>query len=177
MAEPDALRKRAVDASAPHGYAAAMRTLAAAVLLLAGSAAAFLACSEDAPAVLTLQPASMTAIPAGWPQPDGAVALWGNAELRSKVYVEKGPVTITVRALGHEVDGQWPMIRVDLDSRPVSQLTIDSGKLKDFTCTTNAEKTGTTVLRLSFTNHAPGPTPIEGRNLRIQLITLTQGAA
>jgi predicted xylan-binding protein with Ca-dependent carbohydrate-binding module len=135
------------------------------------------ACAKPTPAVLTLTPAKMAVVTGAWPQTDGAVALWTNGTLQSKVYLEKGPVTITVRALGHEAGGQWPMLLVDLDSRVLSKVVIDSGTLKDFTFTANAEKTGTTVLGLSFTNHAPGPTPIEGRNLRIERITLTQGAA
>jgi predicted xylan-binding protein with Ca-dependent carbohydrate-binding module len=136
-------------------------------------ACTFVACTKAPPAVLTLTPAKMATI-TGWPQPDGAVALWTNGTLQSKVYVERGPITITVRALGHQTGGQWPMLVVDLDGQVLSTLVIDSGTLKDFSFTTKAEKTGTAVLGLSFTNHVPGPTPIEGRNLRIQLITITQ---
>src|SRR5262249_26303625 len=123
------------------------------------------------------KPAAMIVSPPGWPQEDGSVALWGNATLQSKVYLDKGPATITVRALGHETSGQWPAIRVELDARPLSTLVINSGSPRDFALATTVEKTGTAVLRLVFENHAPGPTPIEGRNLRVQLVTITQDAA
>ena len=107
--------------------------------------------------------------------PDGAVAFWSNGELRSKVYLKKGSVTISVKAHGNTVDGESPILLVDLGTRTIGKFVINSQVSKGYTINTAVGDTGTTILGLSFSNHLAKPNPLAGRNLAIEVVTITQG--
>ncbi|MBI1816112.1 MAG: hypothetical protein HYR72_14125 [Deltaproteobacteria bacterium] len=140
----------------------------AAVLLAAG-------CSESTPGVLTLTPAGMNPTGKFTVDPAGVVAFWGNGALQSKVHAEKGPVTITINAWGHTVDGEAPILLADLEARVVGKLVIDSDKPKDYVINTGAQHAGTTIFGLTFSNHADKPpNALAGRWLVVKSVTIEQ---
>jgi hypothetical protein len=131
-------------------------------------------CSNPSPSTLTLAPAGMNATGKPFVFPNGAVTFWGPGKLQSKLHLEKGPVTITIRARGNQFANEWPIILIDLEARVVGKLTIDSSKLKDYSVTASVQNTGTTLLGVTFTNHAAAPQRIASRNLRIESVTIVQ---
>jgi hypothetical protein len=106
--------------------------------------------------------------------PSGGVAFWGNGGLQSKVYLEKGPVTITIRARGNTVDGEAPALLLDLEARVVGKVKIDSVFLKDYTVTTDVQHAGMTILGLSFGNYLAKPKPIDSRHVYIEMVTVNR---
>lgn len=107
---------------------------------------------------------------------DGAVTFWENGSLESKVRLDKGPIVITVRALGNRVDGESPVLLIDLDGRKVGRLVIDTqGHPKDFSLKAEALNSGTALLRLSFDNHVAKEIPLQGRWLVVQNVSISRG--
>ncbi|MGD0949657.1 MAG: carbohydrate-binding domain-containing protein [Candidatus Binatia bacterium] len=134
------------------------------------------ACSNWEPTGESLVPAQMSRT-AGMASADGAVTFWENGSLESKVRLDKGPVAITVRALGNRVDGESPALLVDLDGRKVGRLVIDTqGEPKDFSLKAEALNTGTELLRLSFDNYVAKEVPLQSRWLVVQRVSIDQGA-
>ena len=131
-------------------------------------------CSKPTPTMLTLAPAGMNPQGPCIADASGGVAFWGNGSLQSKAYLEKGPVTITMRARGNTVDGEAPVVLVDLEARVVGKLVIDSPAIKDFTFTTSAQDSGVAVLGITFSNHLAKPNPLEGRYLYIEMVSVKQ---
>lgn len=147
-----------------------------AVAPVAGIALALLfaaGCSKAPREVVALAPAKMN--PTGWTTTDagGAVTFWGKGVLQSKVYIEKGPVTITLRCRGNTVDNEAPIVMVEIEARVVGKLVIDSTKTKDFSLTTNALNTGSTMLRLTFPNTQRGATLAQARAVRVEMVTVS----
>jgi hypothetical protein len=137
-------------------------------LLLAGLVEG---CSEPS-RTASFTPANMNPTGTLTLESDGAVTFWGGGHLKAKVYLEKGPVTVTVRCRGNPVDGEAPVALIEIEARQVGKLKIDSVETKTYTLTTQAQNSGTTILRLSFPNAQQGPTPAKTRAVRVEMVSV-----
>jgi hypothetical protein len=133
-------------------------------------------CSRTADTdVSMLAPGGMSPSAKVQTSPDGTVVFWGNGTLRSKLYLYKGPVTIAINARGNTVDGESPIVQVNLGEQLIGRLAVDSRTAKDYVVRTVMQETGTAALELSFVNHIAKPNPLAGTILTITKVTITQG--
>lgn len=133
-------------------------------------------CSKPPPSVLTLTPAAMNPTGGMTAPRTGEVTFWANGTLQSKLHLEAGSVTITIRARGNVVEGQAPILSVDLQKQPVGKLTINDRQYKDYTLTTKLPSTGTTTLGISFANQLVKPQPLLNRWVIVESVTVQNGA-
>jgi hypothetical protein len=162
-----------IDAFPWSSYAAVMTQTSLRFATVIGLAVVLCCGCAKAPRELTLLPVDMNPTGQHTTTSAGGVTFWGNGALQSNVAVDKGPVSITVRALGNLVDGEVPILNVSLEGRKVGKLRIDSNVPKDFTIKTDAQDSGTLALKLSFNNHiAKPPDDLHGRWLVVELVTV-----
>ncbi|MBI4517656.1 MAG: hypothetical protein HY699_17765 [Deltaproteobacteria bacterium] len=132
-------------------------------------------CSKPTAGTLTLVPSGMNITGGAMRNKNGSVVFWGNGKLQSKVYLEKGPVTITIRAAGNVVDGAGPVVTVDLEARIVGKLAVADKQQKEYVITTTAQNSGTSILGMSFDNHVKKETGLKGRWLVVEAVSISQG--
>ena len=137
-------------------------------LLLAG-------CSKAGPTQVTLQAAKMKQT-GGMTAADGGITFWQNGSLSTSINLNKGPVTISVQASGHAVDGQGPEVTVQLNGRPVGHVSVSSTSAREYAINAEVENAGTVALNLNFANHVQKAPELMGRWLKIKSVTVSQGA-
>jgi len=105
----------------------------------------------------------------------GDVALWSNGALRCDVDVANGLLEITIFARGTNLAGEWPQVHIELGSRIVASLTIDSQQTQSYKVKVQAPHTGVNVLNLALVNHLAVPDkPLAGRNLVVEKVVIRQ---
>jgi hypothetical protein len=139
-----------------------------------GVAGCVSSCHEQPPQLVTLAPVGMDPKGPYIADRTGALAFWGNGSLQSRVYLDKGPVAITLRARGLTVDGQAPRLRIVVGAHDLGSIDVDSRVLKDYTVNTTVDRGGTTTVKVSFDNYLPKPRPIESRHVFIESVALQQ---
>jgi hypothetical protein len=133
------------------------------------------ACSKAPLSVITLRPAEMQPTGKFTVAADGGVSFWGNGEIKSELSAAKGPIAIEVRGFGNTVEGEAPQILFELAGRVVGRIDVNSQDLRAYTITATVRESGEhLLLRLVFVNHRAGPTLLEGRNLCIRSVSVTQ---
>jgi hypothetical protein len=104
-----------------------------------------------------------------------AVTFWGNGALRLRLFMEEGPLMVTLRAGGNVADGEGPRVVVRIDGRVVDTLTIDSTQHREYAVSTRLADTGTKVLEIAFANYVAKPHPLDGRTLYIESVSVRSG--
>ncbi len=138
-------------------------------------ASALLSCARPPTAAIKFAPAGMNPTGRYTASAAGDVTFWGNGALHLHLYMEKGPLVVTLRAGGNVVDGEAPRISITVDGRPIETLDIDSSQVREYTVSARLDHTGTKLLEIVFGNHVAKPNPLAGRTLYVQTVTVRQG--
>lgn len=138
------------------------------VWLLAG-------CSRPPTAPMTFVPAGMNPTGSYTANEQGGVTFWGNGSLRLGLYMEKGPLVVTLRAGGNVADGEGPRVVVSIDGQVADTLSIDSSQHREYAVSTRLADTGTKILEIAFPNYVAKPNPLAGRTLYIESVSVRSG--
>ena len=114
----------------------------AAILLAAG-----FGCSRPTGSNLSLVPARMDLAGSYMANDLGVVSFFGEGTLKSSVNLHKGPVKITIGAIGDP--SATPVVAVNLEGRPVGELSLNSPDPRNYVMVADVERSGTTTLALS----------------------------
>jgi hypothetical protein len=132
-------------------------------------------CSRPPTAQMRFAPAGMNPTGKYTTSTSGAVTFWGNGALRLRLFMEEGPLMVTLRAGGNVADGDGPRVVVSIDGQVVDTLSIDSTQHREYAVSIRLADTGTKLLEIAFANYVAKPNPLDGRTLYIESVSVRSG--
>jgi hypothetical protein len=133
-------------------------------------------CSRPPAAPLTFAPAGMNPTGAHTTNVSGGVTFWGNGSLRLRLYSEAGPLVVTVHARGSVADGEAPRVTARVDGQVIGTLSVDSPQIGEHMFSTRLHGAGMRLIEISFDNHLAKASPLAGRVLYIERVSIRTGA-
>jgi hypothetical protein len=118
------------------------------------------ACTRPIPGVLTLAPAGMHTTGACTPRPDGTLTMQAGAAAESVVYVDAGPVTLTVTAKASVVENP-PVVELWLAGTSIGTASVQSTENHAYPFHGQARASGPTAVRMVFSGTSAAALDVE----------------
>ncbi|MEW6756039.1 MAG: carbohydrate-binding domain-containing protein [Candidatus Latescibacterota bacterium] len=124
--------------------------------------------SDRAAQTLGLQPGFVQVIPAdAWDGPEGGnlyylVSCWKDLTLHP------GEVELVIHASGTPADDVWPLMRVRLDQRVLSDVLVTSTDARPYAFTVRVPRPSRQRLEITFLNDFHQAEPYADRNLKVE---------
>ena len=139
-------------------------------------AAVLLSCSRPPTVPMKFAPAGMDPSGKYTAAPEGGVTFWGNGALRLRLYMQKGPIEVTIRAGGNVVDAEAPHVVVSIDGQLLGPRPIDSSQVRDYVINARLDSPSTKLLEIAFGNSPVKSDALAGRTLYVESVLVHQGA-
>ncbi len=153
----------------PHGRAISHGSLHRRVYVLSFTTL-LLSCTRPPELPVRFAPAGMNPSGRYAINAEGGVTFRGDGSLRLRLYMQKGPLLLTIRA-----GGEVSRAGVSIDGQAVGTRAIASEGVADYPIEVQLDRAGTKVIDIAFGSEIAGEKVPAGGGLYVQSISIRQG--